>query len=319
MSLKDNSVMFSDLQKINKQFPPKRNPNRSKLNKRRISSNDNQNSDKNNIYNLNFSNNNSKIENTNQKPIKNTDNINKKYIENNFITKSDINLPSDLNEIELNNSPYEYAFIYDNRSFFKYYISLLKSKHILIFSFYTNDYNSRAIKIILFFFCFALNLTVNALFFDDSNIHQIYDDEGDFNFVYQLPYIIYSSLIIIVCDALIRLLALFQDNILKIKKSNIENIEKIYGIEMTFIKIKIVLFFILLNLFLFAFWYYLSCFCSVYKNTQFHLIIDTLCSFFTSMIFPFILYLLPGIFRINSLRNKNRKYMYNFSKILQYI
>ncbi len=60
-------------------------------------------------------------------------------------------------------------------------------------------------------------------------------------------------------------------------------------------------------------------FCAIYKNTQIHLLSDTLLSFGLSLISPFIIYLAPGIFRIPALSapNKNRKCLYKFSKILQ--
>ena len=67
------------------------------------------------------------------------------------------------------------------------------------------------------------------------------------------------------------------------------------------------------------FWFYLACFCAVYKNTQIYLIKDTLISFGTSMIYPFGLYFFPVIFRMNALKRKNKDCMYNFSKILQMI
>ena len=69
------------------------------------------------------------------------------------------------------------------------------------------------------------------------------------------------------------------------------------------------------------FWYYLACFGIIYKKTQLHLIKDTLISFGLSLLYPFILYLLPGIFRIPSLRspNQNKKYLYKFSQIVQLI
>ena len=57
----------------------------------------------------------------------------------------------------------------------------------------------------------------------------------------------------------------------------------------------------------------------IYRNTQMHLLKDTLISFGLSFIFPFIIYLIPPIFRIPALSNtKNkREYLYNFSKFLQ--
>ena len=81
------------------------------------------------------------------------------------------------------------------------------------------------------------------------------------------------------------------------------------------------MFFIICYLFLIFFWYYLSCFCVVYKNTQLHLIKDTLISFCLSLIYPLIINLLPGIFRIISLntQKKDRKGIFFISKILQLI
>ena len=42
-------------------------------------------------------------------------------------------------------------------------------------------------------------------------------------------------------------------------------------------------------------------------------------SYGLSMIYPFLIYLIPGIFRIPALRakNKNKETLYKFSKILQ--
>ena len=58
---------------------------------------------------------------------------------------------------------------------------------------------------------------------------------------------------------------------------------------------------------------------AIYRNTQLHLLKDTLISFGLSLIYPFGFYLLPGFFRISALSDhkKKRKYLYNFSKILQ--
>ena len=75
---------------------------------------------------------------------------------------------------EINNLSYNLAIIYDKRTFYEFYISLLKTKHILINSFFINDYNSKIIKIDLFFIGFAIEYLVNALFYDDDTMHKIY-------------------------------------------------------------------------------------------------------------------------------------------------
>ena len=84
-------------------------------------------------------------------------------------------------------------------------------------------------------------------------------------------------------------------------------------------KIKFILFFIVNFILLGFFWIYLSCFSAVYSNTQIHLIKDTFISFGTSFISPLAIYLLPGIFRIPSLKYKNRRILYIINQILLYL
>ena len=227
------------------------------------------------------------------------------------------------NDEEINNFSYKLALEYDKRSFCEYYISLLKTKNIIIFSFYTNtDYNSKIIKIDLFFINFVINYSVNALFFNDDTMHKIYEEQGSFNFIYQLPQIIYSSLISFVLNLLLELLALSEGNILKFKKnkdkSNLTQREKDLNNKL---RIKFIFYFIISFILLLFFWYYLSTFGAIYVNTQSHLIKDTLISFGLSLISPFGIHLLPGMFRIPSLSNKKnkRKYLYNLSLVFQMI
>lgn len=88
-------------------------------------------------------------------------------------------------DCEMNDFSYEEA---DKRSFFEYFLSLIKTKHWLVFWFYSNtDYNPMMIKICLLVFSFALYYNTNNLFFDDSTMNKIYEDEGVFNFIYLLP------------------------------------------------------------------------------------------------------------------------------------
>ena len=227
------------------------------------------------------------------------------------------------NDIELNLLVYKLALKYDKRTFCEYYISLIKTKHNLIFSFYYNsDYNSRIMKIDLFIINFVIYLTVNAFFFDDNTMHKIYVDNGNFNFIYQLPQIIYSSLISSVLNTFLKLLALSDDYILNLKKNKDDKNLEQRNIELNKkLKIIFLLFFIISSIFLLFFWYYISMFCTIYKDTQIHLIKDTLISFGLSLLYPFGIYLLPGFFRIPALvdKNKSKEYMYNISKLVQMI
>ena len=238
---------------------------------------------------------------------------NNKGLNNNIIIK--------YNDSELNSMIYEEALKYDKRTYIQYYCSLLKTKHFLLFAFVpSNDYNSTTTKICLFFFSFSLYYTVNALFFNDSTIHEIYEEGGQYNINYQLPQILYSSLITSIFNMIIRFLSLSEKNILKLKndKKNVDLIGKKNKLK-KILRVKFIWFFNISLLFLILFWYYLSCFCAIYKNTQFHLLKDILISFGFSLIYPLIIYLIPGIFRISSLKNNKKSCLYKISKIIQLI
>ena len=228
------------------------------------------------------------------------------------------------NDEEMNSLSYILALKYDKRTFFQYYFSLLKTNHIIFFTFNKNknDYNSKIIKIDLFFVEFIVELFVNALFFSDDTMHKIYEDEGDFNFLYQLPQIIFSTLISKVFNLLFNNFALSEANILDFKNNkSIKHLSKRAKKLFFWLKVKFIIYFIISSILVLFFWYYLAMFCAIYRNTQSHLIKDTLLSFVLSLLYPFVIYLLPGIFRIRSLSDKDskKKYIYNFSIILQKI
>ena len=226
---------------------------------------------------------------------------------------------NEYNDLELNSLSYEEALQIDNRTYFEYYNSLLRMNHLFIFTFITNkDYNSRIIKILLFFFFFSVFFTINVLFFNDNTMHKIYEDKGEFNFIYQIPQIIYSALISAVINSIIKILALSQKTILELKKQkNRDNIIDKEKKVILSLNIKFIIFFINAFIFLIIFWYYITCFCGVYINTKNHLIKDTVISFSLSLLYPFGIYLIPGIFRVNSIKAKNKEYIYKASELLQ--
>ena len=255
--------------------------------------------------------------NKNKKIIKKF--ILKKKSENN-LSKENINQNENLTyeDFEINNISYEHALERDERTYCQYYLSLIKQNHLLIFSFNNNkDYNPYIIKICLFFFLFALNIFINTLFFNDSTMHKIYEDKGIFNFIYVLPYIIYSIIIASIFNTILRGLYLPQKDILKIKyEKNIDFLNAKVSNVIKCLNIKFICFFLINLLFLIFFWLYLSSFCYIYRNTQIYLFKVVSISYSFSFLYPFIIYLLPGIFRISSLREPE-KCIYKISKIIQ--
>ena len=223
-------------------------------------------------------------------------------------------------EFELSSLDYINAIKLDHRNYFQYYISSLKYNHPILFSFGGyDDYNSNIIKFFLFFFSLCLDLTINALFFTDDTMHKIYQDRGKFDFIYQIPQILYSTIISKFIDALIKNLSLTQDDFIRLKqRKNIKNIEQERKKGLRVIKIKFIIFFVLAFLILIFCWYYITCFYGIYTNTQIHLFQDSFISDATSLFIPFLLLLIPGIFRIAALKVKKpiHKYLYKFSLFL---
>ena len=228
-----------------------------------------------------------------------------------------------LNEQELNNINYSQALILDKRTYCKYYWSLLREKELILFTFLNeNDYNLKTIKIFLLFLSFSLYFTVNGFFFSDETMHKIYKNNGKYRIIHQIPIMVYSTLISITINLLLKKLSLTDHNILEFKQEkDFENASKKAKQILKCIKIKLAIFYSLNFLLVLFFWYFVSCFCGVYNNTQLILIKDTIISFCLSLIYPFGLNLIPGIFRISSLRaeNKNKECLYKVSILIAYI
>ena len=226
------------------------------------------------------------------------------------------------NDKEINSLNYKDALKNDHRTFFEYYFSLLMEKHKIFIIFNDKDYNLRIIKIYSIFSKFSSCYAINALFFDDSTMHKIYEEKGKYNLISQLPQIIYSTIISSVLDVILTTLSFPSESIIEIKQEkDIKHIVKKKDSLITKLHLKFIIFFILSFILLILFWYYITCFCSVYKNTQYHLIKDTVFSFGTSIITPFAFSLIAPIIRIPSLKKdtKMRKYLYKFSKVIQLI
>ena len=226
-----------------------------------------------------------------------------------------------LNDYELNELTYEKAVELDKRTYCQYYWSLLKKKHLILFSILpTNDYNVITLKLSQLIVSISLYFTINGFFFNDKAMHKIYKDNGKNNILYLQ--IFYSSIIPSIINLLIKTLSSSEENILRIKIEKTIIRAKVQAQKSKkCIYIKFLLFFISsLSLMLF-FWYFVSCFCAVYNNTQPIFLKDTLISFGISMLYPFGINLIPGIFRIPSLKSekKNKKCLFKLSQYIAII
>ena len=227
------------------------------------------------------------------------------------------------NDYELNSLEYKEALIIDKRTYWKYYISLLRTKHPIIFTFLSpKDFNVTIIKICLLLLSFAVNYALNTFFFDFSIIHNIYMDQGEYNFSYLFPISFQAFIISYYINIIVKYIVLSERNILVIKnkKTVKESKDEVQSVERCII-IKNIFYFIISVAFLIFFWYYLAAFCAVYQNSQIYVIENTFISFLLALLFPFIINLIPGIFRLIALKDKKKdsKVLYIISKITQII
>ena len=223
-----------------------------------------------------------------------------------------------MDNFELNNLEYNLALKYDKRSFSEIYLSIIKREHLIIFTFFLrNDHNLVYIKVSRLIFLICKDMVLNVFFFSDETMHKMYLDYGKYNFVQQIPQIIYSTIVSNLIEVFLCYLSLTDKHYYEMKKINNNNSHMILKI-FECIKIKIAFFYIFIFLMFIFSWYTVTCFCAVYENTQIAFIKDSFLSFGLGLLYPFVLYLIPSFLRIISLKYCNGKlsFIYKLSDII---
>jgi len=229
-------------------------------------------------------------------------------------------------DYELNELEYKEAIEHDKRSFLKYYWSLIRREHLIIHTFFAyDDYNILSIKLSKCVFSCALDFALNVVFFFDETMSEIYLDYGKYNIIAQIPQALYTTIISEAIDVLLRYLCLTEKDMYRIKqikdKKNLKDINKKIFKILRCIKLKFFGYFVFTTVFLVFFWYFVSAFCAVYKNTQIILFKDSFLSLFLSLLYPFGLYIVPSSLRIIALRDskKSLQCLYKSSDIIPLI
>ena len=223
-------------------------------------------------------------------------------------------------EYEINLLTFKEAIGVDLRAFRQIYISLINYNHPLFFLINsTKEYNSIYTKISLIIISISLHYFINGLFITKSIIHEIYKT-GNSNINKFIPYVIISFIICYILDKIIRFVSLSDNNIYSINKEELFNNAKIkanHVIKIIFIKY--ICFYSLAIVSIIFFGYYLSSFGAVYQNTQIILVRNAFISYVISLLFPFIIIILPSILRRHSLKDSTRGWIFNISRYLQYL
>ena len=224
-------------------------------------------------------------------------------------------------DYELNELEYERAIKLDKRTLCQLYCAILKREHLIIFTFFNcDDYNLLSVKVSRCIFLMVGDMALNVFFFSDDSMHKLFLTYGKYDFIQQIPQITYSTIISQIIEVFLCYLSLTDTYIYLLKKNLVKrNIRSIKSI-IKYIRIKLVMYFIFLFIFFSIYWYIISVFCGVYRNTQIAFIKDSIISFTIGLIYPFVLYFISASLRICSLRSskKDCKCLYNFSYIIPF-
>jgi len=126
-------------------------------------------------HSINNENDNNNINIHNSKKIETFDKI------ENPPSKSD-NIFSDL---EINEMSYEHSLIYEKRTYFECYFSLLKHYHLIMFTFVIKEkYNLFMVKILIFEFFICILFLINMFLYTDNSISHYYQKKGKYDFGY---------------------------------------------------------------------------------------------------------------------------------------
>jgi len=224
-----------------------------------------------------------------------------------------------LSDFELNELEYEEAVKLDKRTFIQIYFATLKREHKILFTFFSwNDYNLFYIKLARFVFLLSTDISLNIFFFSDDSMHKLFLNYGKYDFIQQIPQIVYTTIISQILEVFLCYLSMTDKYIYQIKNSkfNSKDVTRIFKC----INIKFLLFFIFTFAMFSFYWYSVASFCAVYENSQTTFIKDSFLSFLLGIIYQFVIYLITSALRICAINKEKKglKFVYILSNIIPF-
>ena len=213
---------------------------------------------------------------------------------------------------------YEYAVIYDKRSYLRIYWSFLVDTQIILGTFCTENYLQLFVIKLSFLICtFQISFFLNALFYTDEYISDAYHNDGVLDFFSGLPKTIYSFVATLVTTNLLRMLSNNKNELKKIirTKSKTKNYLYIINIKLNILRQKLIVYFILVFLLGLLFLYYVTAFCSIYHYSQKYWFIGCLESLGLDFLVAIIACVFIALFRYISIK-KHIKCLYILANII---
>ena len=213
---------------------------------------------------------------------------------------------------------YEEAIIYDKRGYIKMYCGYLLDTEIILGTFCNNNQlDLFIIKLSFLLFTFQICFFLNALFYTDKYISNVYFNNGILDIVYQLPKSIYSYIATLITTHLLKILSNSKNEFVKLMKGKYKHKTYINLINTKLAKLKnkLLIYFVLVFVFSLFFLYYTTAFCAVYRNSQTYWIIGCLESIGIDSLVSSIFSIFLALFRYISIKRRI-KYCYIFTNII---
>ena len=235
----------------------------------------------------------------------------------------------------LDNYDYETALQYENRKFSTiYYICLISKENILNLVYLKSPLEIRAIRLIVFIFIYSCDFALNTLFYFNDKISDKYNYNGNNLYLFT----IFNNIFISLLSAFTSFCLVNSLEFLTNSKDSIENLfrkeekkmrldnkysvckrkkdEILINIYKIFkkLKIKIIIFLILEFIIMLFFYYFVTAFCEVYKETQISWIFDCFVSFILSFPIEFFNAFLIALLYIISIKAK-LKWLYQIAML----
>ena len=225
----------------------------------------------------------------------------------------------------LDNYDFDTAILYDNRTFWRiFYICLLSKENILNTFCFKSHLELQSLRLTIFIFSFSSDLALNALFYLNNKISDKYHYEGNyllfFTLINNLTISISSTLFSFILVKSLEFLTNSKDEIEKLFREEEQkmrnnknykvdsNTKKNINIKLMkifkLLNIKIIFYIIIEFTLMLFFFYYITAFCEVYKDTQISWVIDSFISFLLSILTELFTSFLTTILYIISIKFK---------------
>ena len=159
-------------------------------------------------------------------------------------------------------------------------------------------------------------MAMNVFFFSDESMHKLFLSYGKYDFIQQIPQILYTTIISQILEILLCYLSMTDKYIYQLK--NIESTSKQIILIFKCINIKLIIFFVFTLLMFSFYWYSVASFCAVYRNSQTVFIKDSVMSFLLATGYSFIIYLIPSSLRRLAIKSKKMRLIYKLSELIPF-